>query len=220
MMQLQSFNDIKHAFYINLDHRYDRKIFIENEMRILGINFERFSAIENVNGAIGCTLSHLHLLKLALDNNYEHILIVEDDIQFLQPKIFKQQFNKFLELHGNSWDVILLSGNNIPPYEKPDDSCIRVFSCQTTTGYLVNGHYIQKLYDNIKDGLLKLMKNPEQHFFYAIDKYWFNLQSIDRWYLITPLTVIQREGYSDIEKRDTNYSRMMLDLDKLFLFRK
>lgn len=217
---IRTINDIKHAFYINLDHRSDRRHYVENEIQKLGINIQRFSAIKNSNGAIGCTLSHLQLLKIALNNNYEHVLIVEDDIQFLRPELFKQQFNKFLELHDNSWDVILLSGNNIPPYEQVDDSCVRVFTCQTTTGYLVNGHYIKKLYDNIKDGLIKLIRNPEKHYFYAIDKYWFNLQSIDRWYLITPLTVIQREGYSDIEKRETNYSRMMLDLDKLCLLRK
>ena len=49
----------------------------------------------------------------------------------------------------------------------------------------------------------------------SIDKYWFNLQSKDRWYLIIPLTVTQREDYSDIEKRPTNYTPAMLDLDKV-----
>ena len=58
------------------------------------------------------------------------------------------------------------------------------------------------------------MKTPKKHDLFAIDKYWFRLQERDRWYLIIPLTVTQREDYSDIEKRMTNYSRVMLDLDK------
>ena len=58
------------------------------------------------------------------------------------------------------------------------------------------------------------MWTPEKHVLYAIDKYWFRLQERDNWYLIIPLTVTQREDYSDIEKRMTNYSRAMLDLDK------
>ena len=58
------------------------------------------------------------------------------------------------------------------------------------------------------------MKEPNQHKIYALDKYWFHLQRIHHWYLIIPLTVTQREDYSDIEKRATNYSRAMLDLDK------
>ena len=40
----------------------------------------------------------------------------------------------------------------------------------------------------------------------------------DNWYLITPLTVTQREDYSDIEKRQTNYTRVMIDLDKEWMF--
>ena len=39
----------------------------------------------------------------------------------------------------------------------------------------------------------------------------------DNWYLIVPLTVSQRDGYSDIEKKQINYSQLMLDIDKLHL---
>ena len=37
------------------------------------------------------------------------------------------------------------------------------------------------------------MKEPSNHFLYAIDKYWFNLQAFHKWYLIIPLSVTQRE---------------------------
>jgi len=49
--------------------------------------------------------------------------------------------------------------------------------------------------------------------------FWFVLQRSSNWYLITPPTVIQREDYSDIEKKLTNYKDMMLDLDKVALFK-
>jgi hypothetical protein len=55
------------------------------------------------------------------------------------------------------------------------------------------------------------------HYFFAIDKYWFCLQQFDNWYLIIPPTIVQREGYSDIEKRVTNYKNMMTDIDKAWL---
>ena len=80
----------------------------------------------------------------------------------------------------------------MPPYVEVDDTCIKVGSCQTTTGYLVNGHYIETLVNNIKEGMTKLMKDPDNHFYYAIDKYWFQLQRKDKWYLIVPLSVTQR----------------------------
>lgn len=217
---IQSFADITHAYYINLEERTDRCELVQQELSNIGLNATRFPAIKMENGAIGCTLSHLKLLENALKNNYSHILILEDDIQFLNPELFKSQINKFFSLHGNLWDVIIISGNNIPPYSIPDNTCIKVNRCQTTTGYLVNGHYIKKLHDNMKEGLRKLIEQPAMHFYYAVDKYWFHLQQQDRWYLIMPLSVVQREGYSDIEKRHTNYSLAMLDPDKQYLFKK
>lgn len=215
---LHNLNDIEHAYYINLESRTDRKEQVEQELNTIGLtNFQRFNAIKATNGAIGCTLSHLKLLEMAIENNYSHILILEDDIQFLDPDLFKIKFNDFLLLHQNNWDVVLFAGNNIPPYFHVDDTCIKVTRCQTTTGYLVNGHYIKKLYDNMKEGLNKLIKNPQMHFYFAIDKYWFYLQQLDNWYLIIPLTVIQRESFSDIEQRITNYKNLMIDLDKAHL---
>jgi glycosyl transferase family 25 len=214
---LTNLSDISNAFYINLEHRTDRREQVEHELSIMGINAQRFNAIVNNNGAIGCTMSHLRLLNNAIEKNYSHLLILEDDIQFLEPETFKTNFNKFLELHGNNWDVIIFSGNNVPPYIPIDETCIRVTSCQTTTGYLVNGHYLRTLRDNIKEGLEKLIKNPLMHYYFAIDKYWFCLQKFDNWYLIIPPTVVQREGYSDIEKRVTNYKNIMTDLDKKWL---
>jgi glycosyl transferase family 25 len=171
------------------------------------------------NGAIGCSMSHLKLLQDAQKNELEHILIVEDDIKFLEPELFKNQINNFFELHQNNWDVILLAGNNMPPYEKIDDTCIKVSRCQTTTGYLVNGHYIKVLLQNIKMGLTHLINKPSEHSKFAIDKFWFILQSASKWYLITPPTVVQREDYSDIEKRVTNYKSLMTDLDKEEMFK-
>jgi GR25 family glycosyltransferase involved in LPS biosynthesis len=163
-------------------------------------------------------MSHLKCLEIAKINNWSHVLIVEDDIKFLKPELFKSQFNLFLSRHTN-WDVVLISGNNVPPYEKVDDTCIKVSSCQTTTGYLIKAHYFDTLINNYRTGIKNLIEKPSQHVIYAIDKFWFQLQKKDNWYLIIPLSVIQREDYSDIEKKPTNYSAAMLDLDKEAFFK-
>ena len=210
---MNSITDIKHAFYINLPSRPDRKQHVETQLKSIGINAERFNAIKMKNGAIGCSMSHLKIIETAKANNWEHVLIVEDDILFTDPNLFVQQFNTFLSKHKD-FDVTLIAGNNLPPYKRIDDSCVQVTHCQTTTGYIVQKHYYDVLIKNYKDGILCLMKEPANHFIYAIDKYWFNLQGIHKWYLITPLSVTQREDYSDIEKRPTNYTPSMIDLDK------
>ena len=211
---MNSIQDIKHTFYINLASRPDRKQHVESQLKSLGITeFQRFNAIKLENGALGCSMSHLKCLETAKAAGWSHLLIVEDDILFLNPELFKSQLNKFLSRH-KMWDVVLVGGNNVPPYQPIDDTCIRVCSCQTTTGYLVNGHYFDTLIENIKTGIKNLMHSPNQHVLYAIDKYWFHLQKRDNWYLIIPLSVTQREDYSNIEKRPTNYARAMLDIDK------
>ena len=216
---MNSINNIENAFYINLESRIDRKEHVEQQLVNIGIHATRFNAIKLTNGAIGCSMSHLKCLEIAKQNNWEHILIVEDDILFLNPGLFKNQLNKFFKSNSD-FDVVLIAGNNMPPYQKIDDSCVKVYRCQTTTGYIVKKHYYDTMISNIKEGIQKLMKNPEQHVQYAIDKYWFRLQEKDNWFLITPLTVTQREDYSDIEKRHTNYTRAMVDLDKEWLFKR
>lgn len=217
-MNINSIENIEHAFYINLETRPDRKQHVETQLNNIGIAATRFNAIKLSNGAIGCSMSHLKCLEIAKENNWDHVMIVEDDILFLNPNVFKNQLNKFLKNH-NDFDVVLIAGNNVPPYQKIDDCCIKVYRCQTTTGYIVQKHYYDTLMNNIKEGVKQLIKYPEQHVIYAIDKYWFRLQEKDNWFLITPLTVTQREDYSDIEKRPTNYTRVMTDLDKEWMFK-
>ena len=217
-MPINCLHDIKHAFYINLEHRTDRKEYVEEELKKIGITANRFNAIKMENGAIGCSMSHLKILQNAQQNNLDHVLIVEDDITFLNPELFKSQINQFFKIHNNNWDVILLAGNNMPPYKEIDDTCIQVSKCQTTTGYLVNGHYIKVLMQNVKLGLTNLISKPSEHSKFAIDKFWFVLQGASKWFLITPLTVVQREGYSDIEKRVISYKHIMQDKDKTWLF--
>lgn len=215
---MNSILDIKHAYYINLLSRPDRKQHVESQMKTLGIPIDRFNAVKLPNGALGCSMSHLKCLEMAKKSGWSHLLIVEDDIKFNKPELLKKQLNKFLSRH-QLWDVVLIGGNNVPPYQPIDDTCVRVASCQTTTGYLVNGHYFDTLIDNYRTSIKKLIENPELHVMYAIDKYWFHLQKRDNWYLIIPLSVTQREDYSDIEKRPTNYANVMLDLDKEGLFK-
>jgi GR25 family glycosyltransferase involved in LPS biosynthesis len=217
---LDNIKDITHSFFINLDHRTDRKPHVKKQLSSIGIfNPTRFSAIKLQNGAIGCGMSHLRCLEHARDNAWDHVLIVEDDIQFLNPELFVTQMNAFLH-NQKDWDVILLAGNNVPPYREVDTSCVQVSFCQTTTGYLVKNHYFETLIDNVRSGITNLLRDPRNHIMYAIDKFWIQLQKQDKWFLIIPLTVTQREDYSDIEKRQTNYTRAMISLDKEWMFNK
>jgi glycosyl transferase family 25 len=210
---MNSIKDIKHLFYINLESRPDRKVFFENQMNILGLNATRFNAIHHEKGAIGCSLSHINVLKLAKEQNLEHVLVMEDDIHFLKPELFINNINNFLSNHKN-FDVLLIAGNNVGNYSIIDQNCVKIQECQTTTGYLVKNHYFDKLINNFENGVNKLMKEPSLEKFYAVDQYWKSLQLVDKWYLLTPLSVSQKPNYSDIEKKVINYNNDMVILDK------
>jgi glycosyl transferase family 25 len=201
--------------YINLERRVDRKENVLTQLAKIGVESPtRFKAIELENGALGCSMSHLKCVELAKQNDYEYIFICEDDIEFLNPDLFLTQLNSFLN-SSLKWDVAIVAGNNMIPYVPVNDYCIKVLNCQTTTGYIVKNSYYDKLIQNYKEGIKRLLKEPTNND-YKIDKYWFRLQQMDNWYLIIPLTIIQKEDYSDIERKVTNFSKYMLDYNKAY----
>jgi glycosyl transferase family 25 len=204
------------VIYINLEKRTDRKEHILSELKKIGVEDAiRFKAIELENGALGCSMSHLKCLEIAKKENYEMVFICEDDIQFLHPDMFLTQLKLFLDSSFLNWDTVLVAGNNMIPYLPITPYCIKIFNCQTTTGYIVKRDYYDKLIQNYKEGIQKLLKEPFNNE-YKIDKYWFKLQKLDNWYLIVPLSIIQKEYYSDVEKKVTNFSKYMLDYNKAY----
>lgn len=206
----------EHTIYINLEHRKDRLAHVQHELAKLGVpnGGTRFNAVKTANGAIGCTISHIKCLEQAKAQNLPQVFICEDDICFKDPELLLQNAAQFNAVFGDAYDVLIIGGNNLPPYKQFGDFCAQISNCQTTTGYIVKQHYYDTLINNFREGLKKLMKNPTNKREFAIDIYWKCLQTSDRWYIVLPLTVHQLEGYSDIEERDTDYRGLMLDMDK------
>uniref|UniRef100_A0A6C0JJH9 Glycosyl transferase family 25 domain-containing protein n=1 Tax=viral metagenome TaxID=1070528 RepID=A0A6C0JJH9_9ZZZZ len=211
---------LKNTLYINLEHRTDRLEHVKLELAKVGIEGERVNAVKAKIGAIGCTLSHIRCLELAKQREYDQVFICEDDITFTDPKLLIKNLTKFHEEDGCMWDMIIIGGNNVPPYQRINSNCVRVFYCQTTTGYIVKKSYYDTLIKNFKESASMLMKNPteEGKKKYALDIYWKKLQMQDFWYMITPPTVTQYENYSDIEERHTDYKHLMLDMEKEWYF--
>ena len=217
---MPSFADlVEHTLYINLAHRTDRLAEVVAELEKMGIRGTRFNAIKTANGAIGCSLSHLKCLEEATANDWPYVFICEDDIVFLNPDLVRTNVGLFCEKMGDNWDVLILGGNAVPPYDPIGNYAVKVANCQTTTGYIVNRRFYKPLTDNIREGIALFMRNPLDKRQFAIDIYWKRLQATHQWYMIVPPTVIQREGFSDVESRQTNYAGLMLDMQKEWLFR-
>jgi len=210
---------LKHTLFINLDHRTDRLAHVTKQLESIGVIGERFNACKTNVGAIGCTMSHIKCLELAKSRDYEQVFICEDDITFLDPAIFKESLAKFENNKELEWDMLIIGGNIVPPYQKIHDYCIRVGECQTTTGYVVKKHYYGVLIDNFRDSVKNLIQDPENKKMYALDIYWKRLQKQGRWYMLCPFTVVQYDTYSDIEERYVDYRGLMLDMEKKWLRR-
>ncbi len=202
-------NDKKiYTYYINLKHRKDRKKNTLKQLKSFGItNPNKFNAIKEDIGAIGCSKSHLEVLKIARKKNLPYVLICEDDVKFLDPNVTKKTLNNVLNSEID-WDVIILGGNNKKPYTEINKDCIKVNNCQSTTGYLVKQSYYDILINHWEDGLSKLVEKNESKK-YALDQYWKILQKRDTFLLLIPLNVVQMPGYSDIEQKNVDYTKIM-----------
>ena len=76
---------VDQIYYINLEHRTDRKEHIENEIKKIDPNLKkttRIEAIKHKQGGIGCGMSHIKVLEDAIEKNYHNIIVLEDDFKF------------------------------------------------------------------------------------------------------------------------------------------
>jgi len=185
------------VYYINLDHRLDRKQQILDEIQKLDVSdIVRIPGVyEKEKGHLGCSKSHIKTLETFIDSGLDNCIVFEDDFQFIQDP--KEQIKNFFK-QMTSYDVIMLSinGGDIKPSEYP--GLKRINDTQTTAGYMVSKQFAPTLLQNFKDGCKLLEQDYNNNGIYAIDQYWKRLQSISNWFMFEPTLGRQRESFSDI----------------------
>jgi glycosyl transferase family 25 len=178
--------------YINLDERVDRKELAEKEFAKIGINPERFSAIKRDNGAEGCYLSHLNLLKEAEKRN-ENLLVFEDDVQFCDDA--KEIIEKSLdEMKDLDWCLWYGAGNILKPFCQVSEYLAKLNHCQSTVFYGVNKKYLPRIIEFVE---------MNQTFIDII--YADGIIPQTNCYITVPMVGIQRTDYSNIEKTVMSY---------------
>lgn len=201
------------VYFINLDHRTDRLAEIQKEVSEMGFPAEkvhRISAIWKPEiGSLGCALSHIKALNTFLQSNSDTCLILEDDfmrtidINFMK-FLFKDLFETVKE-----FDVVMLAGKVFQKDSSNSFFFHRVQDAQTTSAYLITRAFAPKLKQNLEEAAQGIESWYTQHkkpsHEYCIDIYWKKLQPVSRWYIVNPKIGLQRESYSDIENKTTNY---------------
>jgi glycosyl transferase family 25 len=185
--------------YINLDSRQDRRDIMKTFFEKGGIPMEkviRFPAIKKMRGALGCLESHTEALKMAKQNSWKNVLILEDDLEWLD---LQEGYKKLEQLtQMPDWDVIMLVGW----YWKYDFP--RVYNANNAGAYLVNSSYYNTLLKNRQTSLYNMKQAFGFHFNSTLndaDTSWKVLQKKDKWYGLEPCICRQVDGFSDHCKR-------------------
>ena len=201
--------------YINLKHRIDRRDSILSNIKKRGFDMNMVHRIEaslnELCGHIGCGQSHVLALELAIKNDWDSVLILEDDFVFCQTTEYINDILKKLE--DIEWDVVLLADGHKNIVDSDHIFLKKIISCTTTSGYIIRKHYYATLLENFKKSvetmeieLTNHIKNcndagkpvSKLHYCSAIDKYWFSLQDKDTFYLCNPVLGNQNSRlYSD-----------------------
>ena len=113
-------NRLDAIIYINLEARNDRKDLLMKELEKLKTDMSKVHKVSGVympkNGHKGCIQSHILALNMIKMNNWNRVLILEDDAELnMTPEIVNSLINKSLEeLDKNypEWNVIMLATAN------------------------------------------------------------------------------------------------------------
>lgn len=193
------FEFITKVVYINLESRTDRKEQIEKELKLYFPEDKiiRLNAVKDEFGPLGCSQSHVKVIEMCIEKDWENCLVVEDDIMWND---FEAGYKKLQELSDNPYDVIMLGAT----YVTMNTETSRLIKGKTTGSYLVSKKYYNTLLENLKEGCekLKISKEPSIH---AIDVYFNSLQKKDNWYLIYTALCVQRPSYSNIDSDYRDY---------------
>lgn len=201
-------NNIDAIYYINLDHRPDRKESITSQLQPYNHpNIIRTPGVISKFGALGCGYAHINCIKHFIESKHNTCLILEDDFEFVRtPNEVNSILQRFFELNV-AFDVLLLAGvaRSLQPSHLP--FVAKVIDVQTTSAYVLTKHYAKTLLANFTEAMNLLAQHDKPIGRLCIDIYWKQLQPRHKWYITNPKLGRQLlNNYSDNERRVVAYS--------------
>lgn len=205
---MTALNQFDAILYINLDKRKDRKKKLHQEFVKLCIDPLKINRIEGhydeLNGSRGCVLSHIKALDFALSQQWDNVLILEDDCLFIKNgDLINSYIRDFFHHFKKQWDVFFLGTQIHCSTPTTCEHYVQVRFSLRAHAYAVNRPYMQKL----RDHFFSTYKSMKMDLFFidsqakALDRRWVELQLSDRWYAGKKMIARQSSSFSDIEKR-------------------
>ena len=191
-----------YVYCMNLDSRPDRWKEAIEQFKNNKIIVNRFRAFEGkiihkgqkpiLPGEFGCLFTHLSILIDAKNNNYDKILIFEDDVE-LHPE-FNNIASDFLQEVPNNWDMLYFGANTAK------NTSVNISPRVNLANSLLGGH-AYAVRSTVYDRLIHLLENEP----YQVDETYSRNHVFMNTYLCNPIIAWQREGWSDINKKNVNY---------------
>ena len=191
--------------FINLDHRGDRRLATEGQLKIMDLSFvSRFPGFLDANGALGCAKAHFSALSSALMEGKEYTLIAEDDIALVGDT--SGLWSAIEEFVQNDLLDVLCVGNRSSGMRVPVGKHLLIaFDIQTTSFYVAKRKSLPALVDSAARSILLLQAgaSPREA---AVDVIWKEKQASELVFCIPrEKIVIQRPSHSDVVGRYKDY---------------
>ena len=182
-----------------------------NSNEIKRIKNKNKSNVSHYPGHVGCNLSHLSILKHARENQYNNIMVLEDDVE-LHP-LFNTHFENYFKQLPDDWIMCYLGGNylnidtnsglttSMPSDPQGHMVKLNIRECKnlfTTTAYCLNKRGIDIYSKELESNNCLL----------AVDECYSLLQEKYSIYIFEPRLVYQRAGISDILNGYRDYKTM------------
>jgi GR25 family glycosyltransferase involved in LPS biosynthesis len=200
-------------YYINLEHRTERKEQFLNEMKLFGVPDSKIVRIDGVYikgaGVIGCQYSHIKALTAFIESGHKNCIIFEDDFKItLDINYAKYLLRKVFE-KNIQFDVVMLAGNIHKAETTEILYMYKAHKISTTSAYIITREFAPIL----KELWVQHLPLIEEEYKksgnilseYCLDVVWTQIQPQNIWYIFNPKIGKQRESYSDIENKVTAY---------------
>jgi GR25 family glycosyltransferase involved in LPS biosynthesis len=193
------------VYVINLKRRPDRLVHITNQFKRIATSFKYIEAVDgeliptnkevgngwNFKGVTGCAYSHKKVYVDALSNNYNSILIVEDDNVFSDN--FIKEFECYIQQIPCEWDMLYFGGNHQVKNKAINVNAEKITHTLTTNCYAIKTKHLPALIQNLPDNTENLK--------YPIDVLLAQIQRENNCYAFKPKICWQLEDFSDIENK-------------------
>lgn len=189
---------VNEIFVINLVERKDRWMQINEELRSRHINFRTWFAVKEDDGRQGLLKTMIALFEHCVIAQYNRVCIFEDDARILRPN-FNEIMNTCIEQLPQDFHLFYLGGNVWKKPFRKSRNILKTPAIYTSHAIIYNKAAIEYI-------LHELGKNKYNAYDVLLVK---TIQELNNCYCAYPLLVSQRNGYSDISKKDINYEKFI-----------